>query len=423
MGAGWGYIRAAEPTHTRPSTTNRPLYLSNMLLSTLTITTLVAAVHALDTSSPFVLKVHKPGSDIDGTRLAILEEDMYLSNDGGMYQFTLSNNGSMITSSGEGIEFDHDDEVETSSKGRKITAGVSFNDQDILQVPGNDMGLVACPVQDKEAEYSVKAGGTCQNGITFEAKAENDNSNPPWPKSGDTNSDVDSSKPFGLVAQADGQDFKDMALVMLDGEMWLSDAGDASYTLDNGVLKTSYGKGIEFDHDDQVETDSKKATTGVSIENGELKVPGNDMGFRLCPKQGDVAPYEVKSGGSCTNGIDITVRAVALDNKHEFAGAQGSNSSQGSDKSSTGDSTRTSGASGSSGASSTRGSASSTRGSASSTGDSASATRDSASSTVGSKAASTSDSGSAASPTAENAGATNLAAGAAVAVGIAAMLI
>ncbi|KAG5367235.1 hypothetical protein CJU89_1688 [Yarrowia sp. B02] len=391
-----------------------------MKLSTISLTTLVAAANALDTSNPFVLKVHKPGSDIDGTRLSILEDDMYLANEGGMYLFTLSNNGSIMTQYGPGIEFDHDDEVETSSKGRKITSGLKFNDDDILQIPGNDMGLIACPVTGKEAEYAVKSGGQCQNGISFEAKAENDDKAPGWPKSND-NSDVDTSKQFGLIPEADGEDFNDMALVMLDGEMWLSYVGDAVYTLDNGVLKTSYGKGIEFNHDDQVETSSSKATSGVKVENGELKVPGNDMGFRLCPKEGKVAPYEVKSGGNCPNGKNVSVKVAPLDNDRDAA-AVANNESKSSDS-----------ASSTSGASSSASSGASTSG-ASSSGSSASATSGSSSRVTG--AASTmaasatgsknADSSAAAdsSPSADNASSAglNVVSAGAVAVAFAALL-
>lgn len=359
-----------------------------MKFSTLSITTFMALANALDTSNPFSLKVHKPGSDIDGTRLSILEDDMFLANEGGIYLFTLSNNGSMMTQYGPGIEFDHDDEVETSSKGRKITAGLKFDDQDILQVPGTDMGLIACPVVGKDAEYAVKSGGGCANGISFEAKAQNEDKAPGWPKSGD-NSDVDTSKSFGLIPEADGQDFNDMALVMLDGDMWLAYAGDATYTLDNGVLKTSYGKGIEFDHDDQVETSSDKFTSGVTIDNGEVKVPGNDMGFRLCPEEGKVAPYKVKSGGNCRNGTNITVKVAPLDNDRDASAVVAGAGAAASNNNSNGGSSASSDAA-SSGASSTGGSSASSTGGSSTGGSSTSSTDGSSASSTGSASGSSS---------------------------------
>lgn len=389
-----------------------------MKFSTISITTLVAVANALDTSDPFVLKVHKPGSDIDGIRLSILEDDLFLANQGGMYHFTLSNNGSMMTQYGPGLEFDHDDEVETSSKGRKITAGLSFSDDDILQVPGNDMGLIACPVSGEEAEYRVRAGGNCPGGISFEAKAENDNKAPGWPKSGDS-SDVDTSKAFGLVPRADGEDFNDMALVMLDGEMWLSYVGDAVYSLDNGVLKTSYGKGIEFDHSDQVETSSDKFTSGVKIENGELKVPGNDMGFRLCPKEGKVAPYEIQSGGNCRNGKNISVKVAPLDNDRDAAA--GTNKDESSSRSS--GSSKTS--SDSSRISSTDASSRTSGGSASAT-DSASRVTGAAASATGSdssKNADASSSGNSAAADSSNSATIGVVSAGAVAAAFAALLI
>ncbi|AOW00971.1 hypothetical protein B0I72DRAFT_143220 [Yarrowia lipolytica] len=397
-----------------------------MKLSTISFATLMAAANALDTSNPFVLKVHKPGSDIDGTRLSILGDDMYLANKGGMYLFTLSNNGSIMTQYGPGLEFDHDDEVETSSKGRKITAGLKFNDDDILQIPGNDMGLIACPVHDKEAQYAVKAGGHCRGGISFEAKAENDDRAPGWPKSGD-NSDVDTSKPFGLIPEADGEDFNDMALVMLDGEMWLSNVGDAVYTLEHGVLRTSYGKGIEFDHDDQVETSRHKFTRGVWIDNGELRVHGHDMGFRLCPKEGKIAPYEVKNGGNCRNGKNIAVKVAPLDNNRDAAAGAGSNNSNSSSGGSSSTATSSGTASSGSSASSTGGSSASSTGDSSSraTGAAGSSSTMAASATAGNKNADSSSSSSSSSPTADNSNsaALNIASAGAIAAAFAALLI
>lgn len=140
--------------------------------------------------------------------------------------------------------------------------------------------------------------------LAYAQNASNATQGSGWPKSAGKQG-VDIAKPFGLLPT---EGFDNMALVLIDGGLWLSSSGDAAFAVENGVFKSESGQGFRFVKGEQVKT-SDNATKGVLIDNGALK-PGKD-GLRLCPSEGG-PPHQIFTGGNCTNGQNITFNVAPL---------------------------------------------------------------------------------------------------------------
>lgn len=153
---------------------------------------------------------------------------------------------------------------------------------------------------------ALVALASAQNAST--PSAQNATQGTGWPKRlGKTG--VDISKPFGLLPQA-GAGFDNLAIVLIDGGLWLASSGDAAFALEKGVLKSTSGQGLRFDKGAQVVI-SNNATKKVSIDNGAIKVPGSGTALRLCPSEGG-PPHKIFAGGNCTNGQNLTADVAPL---------------------------------------------------------------------------------------------------------------
>ncbi|KAG5356510.1 hypothetical protein CJU90_1848 [Yarrowia sp. C11] len=108
-----------------------------------------------------------------------------------------------------------------------------------------------------------------------------------------------SAKKFTLVAIRSGTDIQNAA-VDSDGEkLIVGDGGDpTTYEIKEGVLYAN-GKAVQFPTA-AIEDDASKGTSGVTIENNYVNVPGFD--WTACAAQGRAYHYTVSSSEDCKQG-------------------------------------------------------------------------------------------------------------------------